>query len=78
MNQNQKYFVLEYKGTKIQVQRHEIESKTIYRVVFSDKRPPLILTRATGTEIGNHWTSIPEGRFNEAQQIGPLIQEYFN
>jgi len=78
MNQDESSFELDYKGGKIRVQRHQVERQTIFRVVFSDKRPPLVLTRATGTEIGRHWTSIPEGRFNEAQEIGSLIQEYFN
>ena len=78
MEQNQGGIELNYKSIKIRVQQHQVQGQTLYRIVFSDKRPPLVLTRATGTEIGRHWTSIPEGRFNEAQEIGPLIQAYFN
>jgi hypothetical protein len=76
MNQNENSFELHFKGGNIQVQRHQIERQTIYRIAFSDKRPPLVLTRATGTDTGKHWTSIPEGRLNEAEEIGPLIQEH--
>lgn len=76
MEQNLDSFELDYNGGKIRVLRNKVERQTIYRVVFPDGRPPLVLTRATGTDIGRHWTSIPEGRFNEAQEIGPLIQEY--
>lgn len=76
MERNQNSFELDYKGGKIHVQRHQVERQTIYRVIFPDKRRPLVLTRATGTDVGKHWTSIPEGRLSEAQEIGPLIQEY--
>jgi hypothetical protein len=36
----------------------------------------LIVTKAAGTEIGKFWTSIPEGRQEEADEVGELITEY--
>jgi hypothetical protein len=78
MDQSQNSFELNFKDGKIRVQRHTIGGhQTVYRVAFSDARPPLVLTRAAGKEIGMHWTSIPEGRFNEAEEVGPLIEQYY-
>lgn len=70
------FFELEFGGGKIRVQQHSVANQVVYRIVFSNGRPPLVLTRAAGSNIGMHWTSIPEGRFNEAQQVGPVIEEY--
>jgi hypothetical protein len=78
MENSPNVFELDFKDGKIKVQRHTIGgTQIIYRVVFSDGRLPLALTRATGKEIGKHWTSVPEGRFEEAQEIGPLIEQYY-
>jgi hypothetical protein len=67
-----------YKGGKIRFQRHTIGGHTpVYRIAFSDGRPPLVITRAAGKEIGKHWTSIPEGRLDEAEVLGSIIEEYF-
>jgi hypothetical protein len=67
-----------YRGGKIKFQRHTIGGHTtVYRIAFSDGRPPLVITRAVGEEIGKHWTSIPEGRFNEAEEMGLIIEDYF-
>ena len=69
-------FELDFKDGKIRVQRHFVSNQTIYRVVFSDKREPLVFTRAL-TDIAAHWwTSIPEGRQREAEEIGPLIADF--
>lgn len=66
-----------YRGGKIKFQRHTVGRTTVYRIVFEDGRPPLVITRAVGKEIGKHWTSIPEGRFNEAEEIGVIIEDLF-
>lgn len=71
-------FIISYNGVNIQVQRRALSSgPVIFRVNFPDRRQSLVLTRATGTEIGRHWTSIPEGRLQEAADIGELIEAYF-
>jgi hypothetical protein len=75
---NESVFQIDYKGGKIKVQRHSIGgSTTVFRIGFSNGTPALVITRATGEHIGLHWTSIPEGRLNEAQEIGPLIEHYY-
>jgi hypothetical protein len=75
---NEAVFEIEYKGGKIKVQRHRMGGyTTVFRIGFSNGRSPLVITRATGEHIGRHWTSIPEGRLSEAQEIGPLIEQYY-
>ena len=69
-------FELEFKDGKIRVQRHFVSQQTIYRIVFSDKRSPLVVTRAFTDNAVRWWTSIPEGRQREAEEIGPLIADY--
>jgi hypothetical protein len=69
-------FELEYEGKKIRVQRHNVANTFVYHIVFEDKRPPLVITRASNANAVRWWTSIPEGRLPEAEQIGPLIAEY--
>jgi hypothetical protein len=71
-------YELNYRDGKIKVQRHSIGGHTpVFRIGFSDGRPPLVITRASGEEIGRHWTSIPEGRFNEAQEIGEIVEYHY-
>lgn len=78
MDSHANFFELDFKGDKIRVQRHTIGgTQTVYKVAFSDGRPPLVINLATGKDIGRHWTSIPEGRLAEAQQVGPLIEQYY-
>lgn len=68
--------VLPFQNTRIRVQRHTLQGTFVYHIVFEDKRPPLVITRATDFNASKWWTSIPEGRQPEAEQIGPLITEY--
>ena len=70
------FFELDFNDGKIRVQRHFVSNQTIYRVVFSDKRDPLVFTRALTDSAAHWWTSIPEGRQREAEEIGPLIADY--
>ncbi len=78
MENNANIFELNFKGEKISVQRHLLSNQTIYRILFSDKRTPLVITRALNENAARWWTSIPEGRQREANEIGPLIAEYIN
>ena len=69
-------FELVFYKEKIKITRHGLGSDVIYRVVFSNKIQPLVLTR-TRSNTDKFWTSIPEGRQKEAEEIGLLISEYF-
>lgn len=72
------FFEVDFEDGKIRVQRHSISSQVIYRVIFSDGRAPLVVTRALRDSLEKFWTSIPEGRQLEAEQVGPLIQKHYN
>ena len=69
-------FNLVFRGDTIQVTEHTIGKQQVFRAAFAASRPPLILLRAKGMDIGAFWTSIPEGRQEEAELIGELIEEY--
>jgi hypothetical protein len=69
-------FELNFLKGKIFVTRHTIGSNVIFRVVFPEKKTPLVITR-TQSSTDKFWTSIPEGRQKEAEEIGGLISEYF-
>jgi hypothetical protein len=49
----------------------------VYLVRFPDRTPILMLTHATKEKGGHFWTSVPEGRQGEAEQIGPMITAYY-
>jgi len=68
---------LVYKGVNILVRKHYINSTDIYRAIFADKRPPLIITTAKNHLGRAFWTSVPEGRLVEAQDIAMLVDEHY-
>jgi hypothetical protein len=70
-------FELNYTDGTVRVQRHSIGAQVIFRVTFSNKRAPLVITRAAHSFADKFWTSIPEGRQKEAEEVGALISEYF-
>lgn len=78
MNNNGGNFELAYQGSKIKVQEHQVAGQAVFRIVFPDSRKPLVVTRATRSNYTDFWTSIPEGRQKEAEEIGTLISEHLN
>jgi hypothetical protein len=77
MHQDTSSFELSYKDQTVIVRRHSVGGITVFRISFSDRRPPLVITRARHQNAFNFWTSIPEGRQTEAEEIGPLIAEFY-
>ena len=77
MDKSQDKFELKFNDCKIQISRHSIGAQVIFRIVFSDQRSPLVITRASHSNAFNFWTSVPEGRQKEAEEFGALISEYF-
>jgi hypothetical protein len=69
-------FEVIYKEQSLPVEKLTIGANTLFRIGGIGKTP-LILTRAMGEDGKKFWTSIPEGRQNEALQIGPLIESYY-
>jgi hypothetical protein len=76
MENQQKFFDTDFKDLKIRVEQHQVANQVIYRVHFSDKRTPLVLTRASNDNAARFWTSVPEGRQREAEEVGPVIADY--
>lgn len=46
MERSQDHFELDFGVVKIKVSRHSIVSQVIFKIVFPDKRRPLVITRA--------------------------------
>jgi hypothetical protein len=70
-------FDLEFGISKIRVEQIQIPGQTFFKVNFSNEIPPLTLLRATSSDQSKFWTSVPEGRQDLAQQVGPLIENYY-
>jgi hypothetical protein len=69
-------FEIIYKEQNLPVERIDINKIVFFRVGLIGKSP-LMLTRAEKEGGGKFWTSVPEGRQVEAEQIGPLIEAYY-
>jgi len=77
MNPDSNSFEIIFGEEKLKVQRHSVGSQTIFRIIFSNSKAPLVITRASGANGHRFWTSIPEGRQKEAEAIGPFIEQYY-
>lgn len=78
--QNEPPFDLQIDDLKLQVTSYIINDAEVFRLLFSDGRPPLVITMTfVGSKISRHnfWTSIPAGRQKEAALFGKKIDEYF-
>ena len=69
-------FTFEAHGVTLTCERLDIPRVVAYRVVFSSKREPIIITQAKSPDSSKFWTSIPEGRQKEAEGVGRLIDDY--
>lgn len=69
-------FDLDFHGKPISISEHEIKSKRVFYIDFKGERKPLTITVALSARDKKFWTSIPEGRQPEAEEIGKLIALY--
>ncbi len=69
-------FEITYGNTVMKVSEHRINNTAVFHIVFNDKRKPLNVTIATNSDGMKFWTSTPEGRQTEAEQIGKLVGDY--
>jgi hypothetical protein len=69
-------FEIEYKGDITMVTEVEIKSRRIFHIQFADKKKPLTITIGRANNEVKFWTSIPEGRQSEAEEVGKLIAAY--
>ncbi|MCQ6957059.1 hypothetical protein [Mucilaginibacter aquariorum] len=68
-------FEIEYHGTT-KVTEAEIKSRRVFYVQFTDGRRALTMTIGEDRQEKKFWTSIPEGRQQEAEEVGKLIADY--
>jgi hypothetical protein len=66
-------FQIKYKECPATVTEHSIKDSRVFHIQFSDSRKPLIITVAQDREEVKFWTSIPQGRQQEAEEVGKLI-----
>lgn len=66
-------FTIDYQGLTVTVSEHSIKDKRVFHI---SSRKPLVITVAYDRQENKFWTSIPEGRQNEAEELGKLIANY--
>jgi hypothetical protein len=69
-------FEIVINGQTVQVTGHTIRSARVFHIVFQNRRAPLNITIAENTDGEKFWTSIPEGRQEEAEFAGKLVGSY--
>jgi len=71
-----KVFDIELYGQTTRVTVHNIRSARVFRLISHNSRPPLNIIIAETTDGGKFWTSLPEGRQEEAELAGKVIASY--
>ncbi|WP_345947724.1 hypothetical protein ABDD95_12780 [Mucilaginibacter sp. PAMB04274] len=71
-----KLFELELNGQMVRVSDHTIRSARVFHIVYPSTTPPLNITIAENTDGVKFWTSVPEGRQEEAEFAGKVIAAY--
>lgn len=69
-------FSLDFGDNLIRVAEHELNGKRVFHIDFNGVHKALVITVAVTRSNKKVWTSIPEGRQAEAEQIGKLIASY--
>ena len=70
-------FQITIAGQILDISVRNAHERVLFIVTFPDKRPGLVLTRLVNLNDKKVWTSIPQGRMEEAQLIGPEIVKHF-
>lgn len=69
-------FQIEIDGNLVKISEHELAGKRVFHAHFNHSRKPLVITVGLGVRDQKFWTSVPQGRQAEAEQIGKLIAGY--
>lgn len=69
-------FHVELNGQTVQVSVHTIKSARIFHLIYQGATPPLNITIAENSDGMKFWTSVPEGRQEEAEFAGKVIAAY--
>jgi hypothetical protein len=71
-----KTFEVELNGQVVRVSDHTIKSARVFHIVYPNRKPPLNITIAENSDGVKFWTSVPEGRQEEAEFAGKVIAAY--
>jgi len=69
-------FGIEYEGLAARVTEHDLKEMRVFHVSFSGMRKPLVITIAETPGGKKWWTSVPQGRQKEAEEVGRLIANH--
>jgi hypothetical protein len=69
-------FDVELHGMLVRVSIHAIKSARVFHLTFAGSKPALNITIAENTDGKKFWTSVPEGRQEEAELAGKVIAAY--
>jgi len=73
MREIEPLFEIQYRSTNVRVTEHGIANKRVFHV---ELLKPLTITVAEDRNEKKFWTSLPEGRQEEAEEIGKLIANF--
>lgn len=65
-----------YQNTLIQIHKEHLGRTEIYKVIFTNGNSPLVITKAVRNSASYFWTSVPEGRQRQAEEIGRIIEKH--
>ena len=74
--QTDEEFEIDLQGLVLKITSHLINGDEVFKIVFSDGRPELVVFEAVAGSRP-FWTSIPQGRQKEASFFGARIADYF-
>jgi hypothetical protein len=70
-------FEIDYLGVVADVVEHQLPSGRVFHIEFgSPATKPLVITVAKRADGKKFWTSVPEGRQEEAEVVGKLVATY--
>lgn len=69
-------FEADINGLTVRVSVHTIKSARVFHIVYPNHLKPLNITVAENTDGEKFWTSVPEGRQEEAEFAGKVIAAY--
>lgn len=75
-NNDPKIFDIEIAGQLAHVTFHKIKAAKVFHLSFDSRRPSLNITVAINDDGSKFWTSVPEGRQEEAEFAGKIIAAY--
>ena len=69
-------FSVDFNANKLNIEEVTVPGQTFFKIRFPNDKV-LIILRATNIDGAKFWTSVPEGNQKTAEQVGPLIEQYY-